>query len=285
MPVMVLVLGAFEAGALAEVVTLKSGEVFRGKIVKQTETEVQIETAPGAVLALLRAQIESIEAGPVVTPSPAAAPASAPAAGGKDLQAQIDSLREDLKKLQDEVAKMRGLQTEIGARTQQTPEPRGDLPGEKPSKLELVNMHWSRAGDNIKVEGAIRNTGGSPGRWVRVTAVVKDLMDNEIGRAETTPAVATPGVAVRDVGWVVPGKDVPVNIFVPFGGWSKATTLTSTEDVAKTPRRLPRLNEITVEWKLEVPPRYPGLTGPKEAEQKAPAAPGTTAAPAPGKRK
>jgi hypothetical protein len=126
-------------------------------------------------------------------------------------------------------------------------------------------MHWSRAGDNIKVEGVITNTGQSPGRWIRVIATVKDLMGAIIGRAETTPSVATPGVAVRDVGWVVPGKDLPISIFVPFGGWSKETTFSSTSDVRKTPRRLPRPNEVVVEWTLEVPPKIgvPSKPGPE----------------------
>ena len=275
----VLALTTLTATAPAEVVTLKSGEAFRGKIVLQTDTEVQIETAPGAVLTFPRAQIESIEVEHVAVPVPNAKSGPAPPAAAKDLQAQVNALREDLKKLQDEVAKIRDLQAEIGIRTQQIAEPRGDLPGEEPSNLALVNMRWSRAGDNIKVEGAIRNTGGSPGRWIRVTAVVKDLMGNIIGRAETTPSVATPGVAVRDTGWAVPGKDLPINIFVPFGGWSKDTTFSSTSDVVKTPRRLPRPNEITVEWNLEVPPKLPGLSGGKGAEQKSPASPGASPAP------
>ena len=284
----VLALAALTPSAPAEVVTLKSGEVFRGKIILQTDNDVQIETAPGAVLTFPRAQIESIEAEHVAVPAPNAKSAPAPSAAAKDfkdLQAQVNALREDLKKLQDEVAKIRGLQAEIGTRTQQIPEPRGDLPGEEPSNLALVNMRWSRAGDNIKVEGAIRNTGGSPGRWTRVTAVVKDLMGTVIGRAETSPAVATPGVSVRDVGWVVPGKDLPINVFVPFGGWSKDSTFSSTEDVARTPRRLPRPNEITVEWKLEVPPKLPSLSGPQGTGQQPQGPPGAPPAGAPEKTK
>jgi len=278
---------AFATSAVAEVVTLKSGEVFRGKIVQQTDTEVQVETAPGAVLTFPRAQIETIEAERVLAPAPATTSASANAAPAKDLgglQAQINALQEAVKKLQDEVAKIRSVQDAVVARTQQIAEPRGDLPGGPPSNLALVNMRWSRAGDNIKVEGAIRNTGESPGRWIRVTAVVKDLMGNIIGQAETTPSVATPGVAVRDVGWVVPGKDLPINIFIPFGGWSKDTTFSSTEDIKRTPRRLPRPNDVTVEWKLEVPPKIevPATPG---AGQKSPATPGTSAAPAPGTAK
>jgi len=270
----------FIARADADVVTLKNGETFKGKVVQQSDTEVQVQTAPGAILTFPRAQVETIEAEHEAVPaakSPSSSPTGAPAADLTELQKQIADLQEAVKKLQEEVAKLQELQKDVIARVDQVPEPRGDLPGGPPSKLELANMHWSRAGDNIKVEGVIRNTGESPGRWVRVIATVKDLMGVLIGQAETTPNVATPGVAVHDVGWVVPGKDLAISIFIPFGGWSKDTTFSSTSDVKKAPRRLPRPNDIVVEWTLEVPPKINASEKQKAGQQ----AGGTAGTPGP----
>lgn len=254
----IVALGAYVNGA---VITLKSGQKFTGKIVQESKTEVQMETAPGAVLTFPREQIESIEGDAAPTPTIAAPPSSEAAMPATDkdfreLQAQVATLQSEVAKLKEEVAKLKGATAEVAARAQQIPAPLGDQPGDAPSKLELVNMRWSRAGDNIKVEGAIRNSGGSPGKWVRVIAVVKDRAGNIIGKGETTPAVASPGLGIRDMTWVVPGKDLPITVFVPFGGWSKNSTFTSTTEVAKRPRQLPRLSEIVVEWKLEVPPKF-----------------------------
>lgn len=257
-----LLVAAFAAPLGADVIHLKNGETFKGRIVRQTESEIQLETSPGAVLTFPRAQVENIETDRAPTPAaeapktPETASSAPPAKEFKDLQAQVAALQEEVRKLKDDVLKLREGQGQVATRTQQVAEPRGDQPGEKSSDLALVNMRWSRAGDTIKVEGAIRNTGGSPGKWVRIVAIVKDLTGNIIGRGETTPNVAAPGTTVRDVGWVVPGKDVAVSVFVPFGGYSKETTFSSTSDVARKPQRMPRLNEIRVDWSLEVPPKY-----------------------------
>jgi hypothetical protein len=189
--------------ARADILKLKNGEMFRGKIVVQNEREVQLEVAPGAVQTFPRSQIESIEA--ERTPAPAPAPTatskeeapSEPAKDFKDLREQVSAIEADLKKLQEEFDKLRKGTEEIAARTQQMAEPRGDKPGQPPSDLKLVNMRWSRAGDTIKIEGAITNKGGSPGRWSRVTALVKDIQGNVLARGDTRP-VAQTGGTVKD---------------------------------------------------------------------------------------
>jgi hypothetical protein len=272
-------MGALTGALKADVLKLTNGDTFRGKIVSQTDAEVQLQSASGGVLTFPRSQIESIEMERPLTPGPGtASPAEGPGGEAKDfeeLRDRVQAAKARLKKLRDEFEGLRKGIEEVAGRTQQEPAPRGDKPGQPPSKLELVDMRWSRAGDAIKVQGAIKNNGGSPGKWSRVIAVVKDLQGNVIGQGDARPVGGVSRAAVRglpipggaldvptrrvgpvsDISWVLPGQQVPIDIFVPFGGSSSENVFT-TEAGVKRPRRMPRHNEITVEWKLETPPKY-----------------------------
>ena len=134
--------GALAGPLSADVLKLTNGDTFRGKIVSQTDAEVQLQSASGAVLTFPRSQIESIETERVLTPAPTTAPqGEAPSAQGKDfeeLRDRVQAAKASLKKLRGEFEDLRKGTEEITGRTQQEPEPRGDKPGQPPSKLELV---------------------------------------------------------------------------------------------------------------------------------------------------
>ena len=280
--------------ALADTVILKDQRKFTGKVIRVTETEVQIETDEGAMLTFSAEKVEKIDRPAPKKPGAAPKAPLAPASL-RSLQQAVSEIRDELqqlrarnaslakqmkemKEVQEKLEKLSGEVSEIGTRASRLPPKRGDFAGTKDrSKFRFEDVKIERGGDEYKIHGYIRNVGSSPGVWLRIITELRDDRDRVLVKNDINPTFNPSGShEARDKSVLSPGERFEFDTYVPYGRWASSRDnmgikrdvrppgVTHYKNIADKMRvDLTRKQDegMYIELRIEVPPKEPEEEG------------------------